>query len=56
MTPFYLTYKRKVILPDSKKIKGISMIKKVEEIIKELPKERNQVKENIVKSQKIQKK
>jgi hypothetical protein len=38
MTPFYLTYGRKVILPNSEEIKGISMVKRVEVIIEELPK------------------
>ena len=56
MTPFYLTYGRRVTIPNEEKNKGISIIKRVEEIIEELPIKRNQAKENMIKSQKMQKK
>ncbi|GBC15302.2 putative integrase core domain protein [Rhizophagus irregularis DAOM 181602=DAOM 197198] len=56
MTPFYLTYGRRVILLNDEEIKGITMIKRIEHIIEELPIKRNEAKKNIEKAQKQQKK
>jgi hypothetical protein len=56
MTPFYLTYGRRVILPNDEEVKGITMIKRIEHIIEELPIKRNEAKKNIEKAQKQQKK
>ncbi|RGB23506.1 hypothetical protein C1646_774400, partial [Rhizophagus diaphanus] len=52
MTPFYLTYGRKVTLLDDEKIKGITMIKRIEHIIEELLIRRNEAKKNIEEAQK----
>ncbi|GET63907.1 GapPol polyprotein [Rhizophagus irregularis DAOM 181602=DAOM 197198] len=56
MTPFYLTYERRVILPNDEEVKGITMIKRIEHIIEELPIKRNEAKKNIEKAQGQQKK
>jgi len=56
MTLFYLTYGKKVMIPSKEDAKGITMVKKVKEIIEELLKIRNQAKKNIIKSQEMQKK
>ncbi|GET54049.1 DDE-type integrase/transposase/recombinase [Rhizophagus irregularis DAOM 181602=DAOM 197198] len=56
MTPFYLTYGRRVILPNDEEVKGITMIKRIEHIIEELPIKRYEAKKNIEKAQEQQKK
>ncbi|GBC28728.2 retrovirus-related Pol polyprotein from transposon 412 [Rhizophagus irregularis DAOM 181602=DAOM 197198] len=56
MTPFYLTYGRRVILPNDEEVKGITMIKRIEHIIEELPIKRYEAKKNIGKAQEQQKK
>src|SRR5688572_15693786 len=46
MTSFYLTYGRKITIPGEEKEGQLTMIKRVEEIIEELPVQRNQAKKN----------
>ncbi|EXX61266.1 hypothetical protein RirG_172780 [Rhizophagus irregularis DAOM 197198w] len=56
MTPFYLTYGRRVILPNDEEVRGTTMIKRIEHIIEELPIKRHEAKKNIKKAQEQQKK
>ena len=45
MTPFYLTYGRRILMSDDEEnSRQIIMIKRIEDIIEELPIQRNQVK------------
>ena len=56
ITPFYLVYGRKTVLPMDKEEKKISLAERIQEIVERLPKIRYQAKEEIKKSQTKQKK
>ena len=53
--PFYLTYGRKVRIPNDREEKKITLVERIEYLMEELPKERSKAKEEIKKAQGKQK-